>query len=188
MKQMIRTLTAAVLLVTALTSCGMAYSSASSTPSSSSSSSQTGTTQISRQNQEQLQVTTRVLRALSSGDLRIAVKQAYSSTGPMVPLNNGYEIRIQDGKIESRLPFYGSSTRASLGGDVSIVFDKAPMRDYTEDNSKSMSGKFVRTFRAAGADGDYAVSLTVWDNAKVDITCQNSDRSLMRYEGELLID
>ena len=76
MKQMIRTLTAAVLLVTALTSCGMAYSSASSTPSSSSSSSQTGTTQISRQNQEQLQVTTRVLRALSSGDLRIAVKQA----------------------------------------------------------------------------------------------------------------
>ena len=177
---MIRTLTAAVLLVTALTSCGMAYSSASSTPSSSSSSSQTGTTQISRQNQEQLQVTTRVLR--------VAVKQAYSSSGQMVPLNNGYEIRIQDGKIESRLPFYGSSTRASLGEDVSIVFDKAPMRDYNEDNSKSMSGKFVRTFRAAGADGDYAVSLTVWDNAKVDITCQNSDRSLMRYEGELLID
>lgn len=185
MKQFIRSLTAAVLLATALTSCGMAYSSASSTPSSSS---QSGTTQITRQNQEQLQVTTRVLKVLSSGDLRIAVNQAYSSTGQMITLGSGYEIRIQNGQIESRLPFYGSSTRASVGGDVSIVFEKAPMRDYTEDNSKALSGKFVRTFRAAGTDGDYAVSLTVWDNAKVEITCQNPDRSLMRYAGELLID
>ena len=177
---------AATVLMAALSSCGITYSGSGSTSSPSSSNS--GVTQVSRQNQEQLEVTTRVLKALSAGNLRIAVTQAYSSTGQMVSLGSGYEIRIQDGQIESRLPFYGTSTRANLGGDVSIVFEKARMRDYAEDNSKALAGKYVRTFRANGADGDYAVSLTVWDNAKAEITCQNPDRSLMRYAGELLFD
>ena len=186
MKRFFTSLTAAAVLVAALASCGISYSGSSSSASSSPSSS--STTQITRQNEEQLQVTTRVLKALSARDLRITVNQAYSSTGQAIALGSGYEIRIHDGQIDSRLPFYGSSTRASVSGDVSIVFEKAPMRDYSEDNSKALNGKFVRTFRADGADGEYTLTLTVWDNARTESTCQNPDRTQMRYAGELLLD
>lgn len=184
MKRVFTLSIAAAVLLSALVSCGMTYSSGSPSSSSSSSSS----TQISRQSQDQVQVTTRVLRALSARDLRISVNQAFSSTGQAISLPSGYEILIHDGQIDSRLPFYGSSTRANLGGDVSIVFEKAQLRDYSEDNSKALAGKYVRTFRATGADGEYAVTVTVWDNARAEVTCQSPDRTQMRYAGELLLD
>ena len=73
--------------------------------------------------------------SVDNQDMIIDITQIYPFRGPMIMTSREYSIVIHDGKIRTRLPFFGESRTSVIYGvdDSSIVLEDAPLEDLVID-------------------------------------------------------
>lgn len=120
--------------------------------------------------------------AFKTHDATIEVNYIYPLEFPARPSTDGYTITIKDGKMKGFLPFFGSS---SMGGyspnDGGFTFEDCPVRIKSTKGNDSV----VWNFEAKAGTDNVRVSITIWNNGNAEIYLQPTNKSAMRYSGEL---
>lgn len=127
-----------------------------------------------------------VAKALAEQELAIEVNTIMPSAGPSIHTVDGYYLKIKDGKVDSYLPFIGSSFSAPFGtDDIGFKFNECPISVNTKD-SRPSKGKYVWRFEAVNNNEKVNVTVTFWDNGNADIMCHSINSSIMNYSGNLI--
>lgn len=127
-----------------------------------------------------------VAKALENQELAIEVNRILPMRGPAIVSNDGYSLKIKDGKVNAYLPFFGTSFSAPFGtDDVGIKFEDCPI-EIDNSQSRPSKGKYVWRFEARCRMEKVYVTVTFWDNGSADIMCKPLNRSNMNYSGNLI--
>lgn len=127
-----------------------------------------------------------VAKALDEHELAIEVNRILPSRGPAITSQDGYYLKVRDGKVNAYLPFFGTSYSAPIGtDDVGIKFEDCPIV-IDDSQSKPSKGKYVWFFEAKCRMEKVYVTVTFWDNGSADIMCRPMNRSHMGYSGNLI--
>ena len=132
------------------------------------------------------QVEAAVINAVKTGTFGVEMTRARTSDGAFSNAT-GYRIKVVDGKISGRLPYYGRGNMTSaygVEGDNAIVFDESPI-EMKIDDSKASKGRYLLSFEAKSGSSNCKVRITIWTNRNVKVTCFPYDRSQMDYDGFL---
>lgn len=128
-----------------------------------------------------------VKKALEDKSLTIEVNSIHPSGHATIISSDGYKLRIEDGKVNARLPYFGRSDVALISGvdETGIAFEDCAI-DIKEDYSKSKKGKYSWKFSALSGSENIDVTITFWDNGGAEISCICARRSPISYSGELI--
>lgn len=128
----------------------------------------------------------KVIEAIEKGAFEINTQRARSYLGRTYQIPE-YRLRILDGKVRARLPFFGRGSGMSaygVEGDSSIIFDDEFV-NIRVDDSKAGKGKYELSFTTTSGSGSCDVDITIWTNGSVQMTCKPYNRSVMFYSGTL---
>ena len=128
-----------------------------------------------------------VAAALEKGELKFEVEYIIPSRGASRTSFDGYFLSIEDGKVNSNLPFFGVSHTAQIYGvDPSgIDFDDYPINIDTL-RSRPEKGRYIWHFVAKSGRSDVDVTLTFFTNGSASLACNPTNRSAMNYRGRLV--
>lgn len=129
-----------------------------------------------------------VKRALDAKEFTVTISRAESQSGYSGDYY-GYTLTVKDGKVTTRLPYFGSGDSAAAygsDGDKSIVFENTPAEDFVIDASKvEKRGRYYVSFKAKSGSNMCDVDITVWNNATVLMSIRPGGRTAMSYDGAL---
>jgi len=129
--------------------------------------------------------------SVDNQDMIIDITAIYPFRGPMIMSSREYSIVINDGKIRTRLPFFGESRTSVIYGvdDSSIVLEDAPLEDLIIDRSRvQRKGQYDIFFAARRRQTVYQFSITVFENGSADIRVTTPSKTPMHYSGELYFE
>lgn len=131
--------------------------------------------------QEEAENAAEVAACLDDEAFVIDIDTIYPQIG--IPIHDtGYSITVKDGKVNSYLPFFGTSDTAIFSTDKSgIEFEECPVK---LKKKKSKDGTDIN-FKALSGNTEWQVGIHVWSNGNCNITCVTSSKSIMRYDGKL---
>ena len=127
-----------------------------------------------------------VEEALQNQNLNIEVTYVSPARGRSFPSTDGYYLRIQDGVVNSYLPFFGESHASIVYGvdPTGIEFKDCPVELY-DNGSKPEKGRYSWKFHAMSGKEPVIVYVTFFQNGSAQISCNPTNRSAMNYSGEL---
>ena len=129
--------------------------------------------------------------SVDNQDMIIDITQIYPFRGPMIMTSREYSIVIHDGKIRTRLPFFGESRTSVIYGvdDSSIVLEDAPLEELVIDRSRvQRKGQYEIFFQARRRQTTYYFSITIFENGSADIRVTTPSKTPMHYTGELYFE
>jgi len=127
-----------------------------------------------------------VEKAIADMDFKIDVKTIYPNFGMPIHTANEYELVVKDGKVTSWLPFFGQSRNSAYGGtDSGIKFKDWPITPQVLRNN-GKDGHTTIVFNAKSFNDVWHVTVDIWDNGTASVNCDTRDKSIMRYDGELV--
>lgn len=124
-----------------------------------------------------------ITKALNNGEFNFEVTRIYPTKGGPRTSFDGYTLKVKDGVVNTRLPFFGESTLVTYGStdEISITLKDAPVRITKEQDKKD----WVLKFEGSNERETYQFLLTIFDNGNADLSVFSNNRSTMRYSGEL---
>lgn len=130
-----------------------------------------------------------IKKAFTDMEICVMVTQIIPQSGSAISSTDGYKIRIHDGKVTCRLPFFGSVNTTTIGDiDQSIVFEETPMQNIQRAMDEK-GGEFVISFEARNSAGRMTkVAMDIFDNGVVRMSCDANGTSHMGYTGEVVIE
>lgn len=129
-----------------------------------------------------------VANALNHQELAIEVDQILPQRGPAIHSTDGYTLTIKDGVVDGFLPFFGESYTSIVYGvdETGLKFDKCPIV-IDDSQSRPSKGKYVWRFAARVGMEKVYVTVTFFENGSADIMCNPTNRSIMNYNGDLVV-
>lgn len=125
--------------------------------------------------------------ALENGRLKFVVNRITPARGDSRYSTDGYNLIIEDGTVDTFLPFFGTSYSPNVYGvePSGIEFEECPIV-IDDSRSKPEKGKYVWRFSAKSGSDKVDVTLTFFSNGSADLTCAPHTRSSMSYTGKLV--
>jgi hypothetical protein len=125
-------------------------------------------------------------QAVKTLDMTIDITEVYRGHN----VNKEYSITMDGKHITTRLPFYGQTRYgglSELSGNVSIHLENAEVFNVHLDQSKLASkGQYLLSFQARNdAQTLYTFNITLFDNGQADILVSTTNKTSMRYLGEM---
>ena len=139
---------------------------------------------ISRLTPEEQQA--QVVQAMNTLDMTIDITEVYRGRN----VNKEYSISMDGKHVTTRLPFIGLTRHgglSELSGNVSIHLENAEMFNIHLDQSNVASkGQYLLSFQARNDSQNlYTFNITLFDNGHADIIVSTTNKTSMRYLGEL---
>ena len=133
-------------------------------------------------------VASKVEKAFNELNFTLDITMIIPSQFPSEPTGGEYRLTMADGKVDTWLPFRGSSHMPVFGGDViSIVFENEAV-EVKKDLSRKDKGEYLLSFRGGSGVQKWDVSITLYDNGNASIDCNGSGGGNMRFLAELSMD
>ncbi|MDO5442565.1 MAG: DUF4251 domain-containing protein [Bacteroidia bacterium] len=128
-----------------------------------------------------------VAEALASGNIKFEVNQIMPSQGRTMYSQDGYYLKIVDGKADSHLPFFGVSRNASAYGTEpsGIRFESCPIQ-IDDSRSRADKGHYVWRFIAITGREKVDVIFDFYENGTAHLQCKPANRSIMNYSGKIV--
>ena len=128
-----------------------------------------------------------VAEALSTGNIKFEVNYIIPSRGQSRYSQDGYYLKIVDGKADSHLPFFGVSYQSNPYGNEpsGIRFDECPVQ-IDDSRSRPEKGQYVWRFVALSGKERVAVTLEFNTNGTARLQCNPVNRSNMSYNGNIV--
>ena len=128
----------------------------------------------------------RVSQAINTLDMTIDITEVYRGR----TFNKEYSIYLDGKHITTRLPFIGQTRYGGLSdlmGDVSILLENADIYNIHLDRSNVASkGQYILSFQARrDIRTIYTFNITLFDNGQADIIVSTTNKTSMRYLGEM---
>lgn len=120
------------------------------------------------------------VNATVESGIYVTVNTIIPSNGPSKYTSDGYYLDIQDGKLNTYLPFFGTSNNpaAAYGSSNSgIIVEDKPV-EIVETERKGLR---VWSFSARNDQEIFRFTLDFSDSGKASITVNSNYRSVMRY-------
>ena len=127
-----------------------------------------------------------VAHAVNTLDMTIDITEVYRGR----TFNKEYSIYLDGKHITTRLPFIGQTRYGGLSdlmGDVSIILENADIYNIHLDRSQVASkGQYLLSFQAKrDIRTIYTFNITLFDNGQADIIVSTTNKTSMRYLGEM---
>lgn len=128
-----------------------------------------------------------VAEALSSGNIKFEVNYIIPSRGQSRYSQDGYYLKIVDGKADSNLPFFGVSYHSNPYGNEpsGIRFENCPVQ-IDKSKSRPEKGQYVWRFVGLSGTDKVAVTLEFSANGSAHLQCSPTNRSNMGYKGNIV--
>ena len=127
-----------------------------------------------------------VAHAVNTLDMTIDITEVYRGR----TFNKEYSIYLDGKRITTRLPFTGQTRYGGLSdlmGEVSIILENADIYNIHLDRSQVASkGQYLLSFQAKrDIRTIYTFNITLFDNGQADIIVSTTNKTSMRYLGEM---
>lgn len=115
---------------------------------------------------------------------KVDVNQMLPSQGQSRTLTTSYHVVLQDGKVDSYLPYMGRAHTAEYGGTDSPMIFNADIDNYSIEDGKKDS--YIIEFNAKNKNDLLNFTFNVSTNGSVSISVNSSNRQHISYNGNLV--
>ena len=142
-------------------------------------------TRVQRQAEEQAYMEA-VSQAIEKGDFVLDIKQIIPRGFPSRTSTGEYTLKLKDNVVNTRLPYFGESRTATLGGEeISIVFEKEKVA-LQRDWSDAAKGEYRYMFKGGKGQEKWTVILQLYDSGKAHIGCSSSGGRYMSFIADIV--
>lgn len=143
-----------------------------------------GTTRLTPEEEQARKA--RVARAVNTLDMTINITEAYRGR----TFNGEYKIYLDGRHITTRLPYFGQVRYGGISelmGEGAVLLENAEIYNIHLDRSEvATKGMYLLSFQAKrDIRTIYTFNISVFDNGQADIILSTTNKTSMRYLGEL---
>lgn len=126
--------------------------------------------------------TVSVEQAVADTSFVIEVDRAYPMSGRSVILNDTYSVSVADGRVVSRLPYFGRAYSIPYGGGEGLMFE-AEIEGYVCRHGRRDTVEVE--FSAQTREDRFEFRISLFPNGNANISVTSTNRQPISYGGEL---